>query len=54
MIEITETAQTHFRHLLQNQGSDAVGIPILLSLRGLAREHRDDGGDEGKGETGGG
>jgi Fe/S biogenesis protein NfuA len=28
MIEITETAQTHFRHLLQSQGGDAVGIRI--------------------------
>ena len=28
MIEITETAQSHFRNLLQSQGSDAVGIRI--------------------------
>jgi Fe/S biogenesis protein NfuA len=28
MIEITETAQTHFRTLLLNQGSDAVGIRV--------------------------
>ena len=28
MIEITETAQTHFRTLLQAQGGDAVGIRI--------------------------
>ena len=28
MIEITETAQNHFRSLLQSQGGDAVGIRI--------------------------
>lgn len=28
MIEITETAQTHFRTILQSQGGDAVGIRI--------------------------
>jgi Fe/S biogenesis protein NfuA len=28
MIEITETAQNHFRNLLQSQGGDAVGIRI--------------------------
>lgn len=28
MIEITETARNHFRHLLQTQGGDAVGIRI--------------------------
>jgi len=28
MIEITETAQQHFRQLLQSQGDDAVGIRI--------------------------
>ncbi|HWS40293.1 MAG TPA: NfuA family Fe-S biogenesis protein [Arenimonas sp.] len=28
MIEITETAQNHFRALLLNQGSDAVGIRV--------------------------
>jgi Fe/S biogenesis protein NfuA len=28
MIEITETAQNHFRTLLLNQGSDAVGIRV--------------------------
>ncbi|MBP6299366.1 MAG: NfuA family Fe-S biogenesis protein [Arenimonas sp.] len=36
MIEITETAQTHFRHLLQNQGSDAVGIRVSALNPGTA------------------
>ena len=36
MIEITVTAQTHFRHLLQNQGSDAVGIRVSALNPGTA------------------
>ncbi|MBP7370971.1 MAG: NfuA family Fe-S biogenesis protein [Arenimonas sp.] len=36
MIEITETAQKHFRHLLQSQGSDAVGIRVSAINPGTA------------------
>ena len=35
MIEITETAQNHFRALLQNQGGDAVGIRISAVNPGM-------------------
>ncbi len=35
MIEITETAQNHFRVLLQNQGGDAVGIRISAVNPGM-------------------
>jgi Fe/S biogenesis protein NfuA len=54
MIHISETAQTHFRRLLQEQGDDAVGIRISAVHPGTQRadarlefaEHGDLLGDE--------
>ena len=54
MIQISETAQTHFRRLLANQGDDAVGIRISAVHPGTPRadarlefaEHGDLLGDE--------
>jgi len=37
MINITETAQTYFRHLLQTQGGDAVGIRVSAVHPGTPR-----------------
>jgi Fe/S biogenesis protein NfuA len=37
MIQITETAQTHFRRLLESQGGDAVGIRISAVHPGTPR-----------------
>jgi Fe/S biogenesis protein NfuA len=37
MINISESAQRHFRHLLQTQGGDAVGIRISALNPGTAR-----------------
>jgi Fe/S biogenesis protein NfuA len=54
MIQISETAQTHFRRLLESQGGDAVGIRIAAVHPGTPRadarlefaEHGDLLGDE--------
>jgi Fe/S biogenesis protein NfuA len=54
MIQISESAQTHFRRLLQTQGGDAVGIRIAAVYPGTPRadarlefaEHGDLLGDE--------
>ena len=54
MIQITETAQTHFRRLLESQGGDAVGIRLCAVHPGTPRadarlefaEHGDLLGDE--------
>jgi len=54
MINITETAQAYFRHLLQTQGGDAVGIRVSAVHPGTPRadarlefcEHGDLLGDE--------
>lgn len=37
MIQITESAQTHFRHLLQTQGGDAIGIRLSALHAGTPR-----------------
>jgi len=37
MIEITESAQSYFRHLLQSQGGDAVGIRVSAVHPGTPR-----------------
>lgn len=37
MINISESAQTYFRHLLQTQGGDAVGIRVSAVHPGTAR-----------------
>ena len=54
MIQISETAQSHFRRLLQDQGDDAVGIRIIAVHPGTPKadarlefaEHGDLLGDE--------
>ena len=37
MIDISESAQTYFRHLLQSQGGDAVGIRVSAVHPGTAK-----------------
>jgi Fe/S biogenesis protein NfuA len=37
MIQISESAQTHFRRLLESQGSDAVGIRVSALYAGTAK-----------------
>ena len=37
MIQITESAQSHFRHLLESQGGDAIGIRLSALHAGTPR-----------------
>ena len=37
MIDISESAQTYFRHLLQSQGGDAVGIRVSAMHAGTPK-----------------